>query len=507
MKFAIWMLVIIAFVSLISMFIVEFYPIDTFMPNWEEVYAEKYGALFGVMKVLHLNDPYRAFWYQVLLAVLTLSLLLCVYDRLPKALKSTFEIKFIKKTGEFESYQQNAKLNIEDDFIGKIKSALSGYKVTQKKEEDKLLISANRSRLGYLGPVGTHIGMLFLLIGGLATIWGYASRGNGFPGDFIESDDFNFKVRVDDFNIVYYPLGIGQWVLVEDRMLGKIVKRLPDDKFRIQFTSRNQEFYHDVEASRIRNQFDIETDRGNIKDYVSALTVVDNDVEVKSMQIEVNKPLRYKGFRFYQTSFDTRRPKIQAEFDSVQVEISSIESASIIDTVWLPWDKELRLPDKTLVKSTRFLPHFQMSSDGIISASASMVNPAVELTVSKESDGDHLYHQWCFYGKEFHGASQDAKYSFKILEIVNPVAEAKYMTILEIKKNQGYFIIWAGLIIASIGLILSFYFLPQHIWITLEKDENKSFAYIAGYSPSRGSLFIEKFNEIVKTLRTKSTAK
>ena len=136
-----------------------------------------------------------------------------------------------------------------------------------------------------------------------------------------------------------------------------------------------------------------------------------------------------------------------------------------------------------------------------------MVNPAVELTVSKESDGDHLYHQWCFYGKEFHGASQDAKYSFKILEIVNPVAEAKYMTILEIKKNQGYFIIWAGLIIASIGLILSFYFLPQHIWITLEKDENKSFAYIAGYSPSRGSLFIEKFNEIVKTLRTKSTAK
>ena len=69
MKFAIWILVILALTSLMSMFIVEFFPIDINFPDWEKVYSDRYGSGFPLMKFLHLSDPYRSWWYQLLIIV------------------------------------------------------------------------------------------------------------------------------------------------------------------------------------------------------------------------------------------------------------------------------------------------------------------------------------------------------------------------------------------------------------------------------------------------------
>jgi len=502
MKFAIWILVILAVVSVISMFIVQFYPIDKYVQNWEELYSERYAPFFPIMKYLELHDPYRAWWYQVLLGILSLSLVFCIIDNAPKAVKNTFRTKFINRPDEIKNYSLNAEFESGDKFIENISRYLTGFHVTKNETTDKILISANRSRVGYLGPVLTHVGLLLLVVGGLLAVRGITTFEGGYPGDIIEDENLDFQVRVDDFNIEYYPLGVGQWVLVDDHMIGKTIKKLSDGSFRVKFFSKGSYFYKDVEADRLRNKFDSNTDRGNISDYISTLTVIKDDREILTQKVEVNKPLRYGGFRFYQNSFNSRSPRIISTIDSavVEIKITGMEAAG--DTVLMIYGEDYILPDENIARMEKFVPHFMMSEKGIISASENLVNPAVEIAVySAESESEELYHQWCFIGKDFHGAAKQAAYRFNVLEVFNPVSDAKYMTILEIKGSQGYLVIWIGLIICTIGIIAIFYLSPKHIWFTYDKKDPENKLYVAGYSARGGSLFNDEFNKLVNKIK------
>ena len=44
-----------------------------------------------------------------------------------------------------------------------------------------------------------------------------------------------------------------------------------------------------------------------IRDYFSDLAVIENDKEVLSKTIEVNRPLHYGGYHFYQHSYDSEK--------------------------------------------------------------------------------------------------------------------------------------------------------------------------------------------------------
>lgn len=501
MKFAVWMIIVLAVISLLSMFLVEFYPIDTHIQNWEEVYQESYGYFFPVMKALHLHDPYRAWWYQSLLAVLTLSLTLCIIDNAPKKIKSAFRLRFIADPEELKRLKFSAQIIADEKFPDHIASAFRGYTVRTKTDGDKLLISANRSQFGCLGSVMTHVGLLLLVIGGFIAIWGVSTYGSGFPGDVIRDENLGFQVRIDDFRIEYYPLGIGQWVLVDGNNIGKIMKKLPDDKFRVRFFARDESFSRDIEAERIENRFDIESDRGNISDYITVLTVIDQGEEIMTRPIEVNKPLRYKGFSFYQSSFDSRNPRVSASIDSALVEISLIGNGAILDSVYLSPEAEYPLPYGARMILADFVPDFRISEGEIISASEHMHNPAVEIKVFR--DNEEMYHQWCFPHREFHHTSPQAEYSFRALNLLNPRAESEYRTILEIKENHGYAVIWAGLICAAIGVVLSFYFIPRQIWAIVSRGDAGVEVQIAGYSPKAGPMFSEGFNRIVERIKMK----
>lgn len=501
MKFAIWLLIILAVASLVSMFIVEFYPIDTNFEGWEQMYAERYGAAFPVMKFLHLQDPYRSFWYQLILGILTLSLTICVIDRLPANLKLAFGKKSEFNENQIKQYSVNASFTVKKDKFAGLKEYLHGYSVEKTEKDNVVLISASRSRISYLGPVFTHLGLLFLVIGGFLAIWGVSTHGAGFPGDIITPDDFDFQVRVDDFRIEYYPLGVGQWVLVDDRQFGKIVKKLPGDKFKIEFSAHGHTVSEEIEATRIRNQFNIEADRGNIKDYISDLTILENGREVTRRHIEVNQPMRYKGYRFYQSSFDPSRPRISASIDSAMIHIASAKNSGYDVTMAVILGNKYPLPDGTEFIVSDFMPHFMIGDHGPMSASGMMRNPAVKLSIYK--DGVELSHQWLFLLHDFHGAQDNAVFNFKLADCLNPKAEMKLMTIIEIKKNQGYEVIWIGLILATIGVFLSFYFVPKHIRIAAVPEGDNMRMTIGGYSPREKVHFEEEFNQIIQKIKNK----
>ncbi|NQS97481.1 MAG: cytochrome c biogenesis protein ResB [candidate division Zixibacteria bacterium] len=499
MKFAVWILIVLAVVSLISMFIVEFYPININIDDWKGIYSERYGWFFPVMRFLQLQDPYRSWWYQALLGILALSLALCLIDRLPKGIRL-----FFCRTVDFSSeninrYAEHCSLKTSSDFFDRLPQLLRGYTVHIVERDGVQFFAAVRGRISHFGPILTHSGLLLLVIGGLLAIWGVSTFSGGYPGDIIESPKFDFKVRIDDFKIVYYPLGVGQWVLVDDEFVGKTVRKLSGEKFLIRFYTQGKYTTEEVESSRLRNKFDYEADRGSIKDYISELTIIEDGEEILTRSIEVNKPLRYKGVRFYQNSYDLSMPKITASADSAVIQVAQKPEGIVLDTMNVPLDERVRLPDGTEMLVTDFLPDFKWSGDGAFSASGDMRNPAVELRLF---DGDQeLYHQWLFLFHDFHGRSGDERYSFRLLNLTNPQTEADYRTILEIKENYGYALIWAGFILGTLGLIFSFYFTPRFVRGIAQREGDGWKVSLGGYSRRDKVQFSREFERIIDRVK------
>nr|MBC8205068.1 cytochrome c biogenesis protein ResB [FCB group bacterium] len=480
------------------------FPVNTNIPDWKEVYSEKYGAVFDIMQVMGLQNPYRSWWYTILLGLLSVSLTLCIIDQAPKAFNRLFSYEFKNGGEEFRALENRDELLIGNETADGLERQIKGYHIRRKEAGDRILFSAVKGRLGYLGPLFTHLGMLLLVIGGLIVgIAGFESFGEAYPGEFIENEAFDFKIKVEDFRIEYHPLGAGQWVLVDDERFGRIKKRLKDDKFLLEFFAQDSNYYKEINGSRLKNKFNIERDRGNIKDYISTLTVVENGESLFTKEIEVNKPLRYKGFRFYQSSFNTRNPQVKAEADSAVIVIKPSSGKSKIDTLKAAFDSTYPLPNGDSFKVVNFIPDFRITPQGVISQSDNLRNPAVEVKVFR--NGEERYHQWCFLEHPAAHSSSQNDYSFRVLDLINPRAETVFSTILQIKKSLGVPVIWAGLIMMTLGVFLAFYITPKRIWIVLHSGDNESRLEIAGYTSRGKHLFKEEFERIVDKIT--STAK
>ncbi|MFH1862910.1 MAG: cytochrome c biogenesis protein ResB, partial [bacterium] len=504
MKFAIIVLTLLAVVSVLSMFIGEFYPVKEGGPGWQEFWRQKLGispAIYEILLFLKLHDPYRSWWYQLLLMTLSLSLFTCIIERIPIALRSLKigEPKSVDEIGGRSSGRNFTAAGNPEQVMKRL-PRLFRYRTEQATGEWR--IAGGHGLIAGFGPILAHSGLLALVVGGLlASLLGFSTSIQGVPGEVVTDPGIPFAVRVDSFKIMYYPLGIGQYVLMDERFLGKIVARKGDDLFLVETQSHDRTMTTSVvESSRLRNKFDIEMDKGNIRDYISVLTVIEDSQAVNTHRVEVNHPMRYQGFRFYQTSFDPSHPIVEAELDSVWVAVRSLLDSTQVDTILLRSDGSQPLPDGSELHLARFLPDFRLEGSTAVSASSELLNPALQFEVRRR--GEKLYHQWSFLRTEFAHTDPAAAYSFKALDIFGFRASESYPTVLQVKKNPGYWLFWLGFALATLGLILAFYLIPQRLWLVLKaRDDGNTEVVIAGQCTRNPDIFSRKMDGWVKRLQ------
>lgn len=506
MKFAIVILVLLAVLSVISLFIGEFYPVQAFGPGWQEYWRQQLGwsqPVFDLFLFFHLHDPFRSWWYRILLLVLSLSLLTCIIDRLSPALRA-LKIGAFRDGAQIKALPFFREFKVLEPARDVLKRLPHGLRFKKQESGSGWRVVGVKGALSYWGPILTHAGLLLLAGGGLvASLLGFSTRVQGLPGDVINDPGIDFSVRIDTFMIQYYPLLVGQYVLVDDTYIGKIVKREDDDHFLVETMDSSQpQQAISVEKNRLRNQYDIEFDRSNIKDYITVATILDEGRKNDPVRIEVNHPLRYRGYRFYQSSFNTEKARVTASIDSAVIQILTPDGA-VLDTVVISADRPHRLPDGSELILAQFLPDFRIDGSTPTSASSHLHNPAVKLDVRK--DGATLYHQWTFLKNPFRHTSPDANYAFQVLNIFGFKGSSVYATILQVKKNPGYMFIWAGFVLATLGLLLSFYLTPQRFYLTIQEGASGHSEVIAGGTTKRSpDLFSQKFDHWVDRLQNRS---
>jgi cytochrome c biogenesis protein len=498
MKFAIWILIILGIMSLVSMFVGEFWNPE----RMAEQGLRTPSSIEPMLRAFQMDNPFRSWWYRLLLVVLNLSLFACVLKRMPVIWKLWISqppiIKSIRTPqSDLTIFRQ---VSVQRD---KLLAKFGGAWKFRVKTDDVWV--AEKSRFGMWGPLLTHLGMLLLGVGALVSSFGgFTTRAGGFAGDVVEVEGMPFTVQLDSFRIAYYPLQPGQWVAVDDQWVGRLIKKNASGDWLIErgLEGTDETEMTTAEASRIKNRFNNDMDRGNIERYSSYVTILENGQSVHKAEIAVNSPLRRHGFRLYQSSYEPSAPRVMADYRSATLAIKD-SAGQTVQTLTLPMGKETAIPgDTLLVTAGRLLPNFKVGSDFKgYSASGEFINPAVELTFRGPKGFSKS--QWSFPKFQGHD-SGPGKFSYNVTAYDGERVTTELRTIWEVKKTHGMEFLWAGFIIGSIGLLLCFYVTHRILTINWPNAEHAE-TVLMGISRKTPHLFARELDHILDSIGARAS--
>ena len=329
MRFAIIILIIITVASIFNLFASEFItPVQGSTAEVYQAYYHEYGEPRAtLLTFFQMNSPYRSWWFYTLFGFLMVSLIICIIDRTPGTYKKVFKARFKADASSYEKMKSHGKLSGGPDTLSQFISVLkkNGYRVRTKSSGESTLIDGAKYQIAKGGSYFLHFGFIFLVIGGALISRGeYRVQAAGLPGELLSQDEtsWGFNVRVDDFQIEYFPLAKGHLVEIDKNKLGRILTENVDGTFDLEVYRPSNEFLKSVDGGRMTNRIDLKIggsriDQSNISDYIATLTVIENGVDLFTQKIEVNYPLRHRGYRFYQSSFNDSRTDDQGRWTTV----------------------------------------------------------------------------------------------------------------------------------------------------------------------------------------------
>ncbi|MFQ6083917.1 MAG: cytochrome c biogenesis protein ResB [Candidatus Aminicenantia bacterium] len=433
-KLAITLLIIIVIVSIIGTLIPQQLPLAE--------YVHRYGKMFGIIKILKLNNLYHSLWFIILLAFFSLNMIVCTLNRLIPTWKGVFKPRIILKK------EQRKNLNLKTEFTwkGNFSQKLSSiskilnsyhYRVREKKEGKTIYYFASKGILGRFGTDIVHLSILIILIGAIiGGIKGYREHISIPVGSTIKLSHEDFLLRVDDFKTDYYPTG-------------------------------------------------------QVKDWKSTLTIVEDGQERLTKTIEVNHPLTYKGVRFYQSSYGWDWEKTL-----LTINIKEKGNQRVINQAKVRVGDKFTISERDLdIYALAFVPDFVIGEGGqIFSRSNQPNNPA--LFLEGRQRGEIKFREWIFAKFPDAHFSTESEYKFELIDF-----HAPEYTGLQITRDPGVVFVWLGCGLIMLGLTASFYIFYRRIWLAIEIEGNSASIWIGGATRKGKSQFNKEFKKIVEKLK------
>jgi cytochrome c biogenesis protein len=242
------------------------------------------------------------------------------------------------------------------------------------------------------------------------------------------------------------------------------------------------------------DDFKIETNaKGEIRDYLSTLTVLENGQAVKQKVVEVNFPLRHKGFTFYQSSYRQAPNQVKV----AQLKVIQTEPTPRDTVVTLKFQEKVALPGfGCQLYIMAFVPDFRKDQDSVYSASMEARNPALQVLLEAPMQPPRVY--WLFQKfPQFH-QKQMGQIALQFLDF-----EPELFTGLQVSRKPGHELIWAGIILMTAGLLLTFYIYHRRLWIAVESCNAEQTRLVLGGNINKNQeSFKLEFKELVDQIKT-----
>jgi len=238
-------------------------------------YVRAFGLQgYRLLEALDLVDMYHAWWFQLLLLLLVLNIVVCSVERL----RATWPIIFARKPRyrlerfEKSAIQAELSADVPPEALRQAVQSVLGRRfkrlATLPAADGREAVCAERWRLSRLGVYVVHLSVVLLvagaMIGGLFGFEGYVNIPEGDATDTVVLRDGSgtrrlpFAIRCNDFSLSFYP-------------------------------------------------------NGAPKEYRSSLSLLRGGRVIHEKEIIVNDPLRFEGINIFQSSYGKLPPPLPAE--------------------------------------------------------------------------------------------------------------------------------------------------------------------------------------------------
>jgi cytochrome c biogenesis protein len=230
---------------------------------------------------------------------------------------------------------------------------------------------------------------------------------------------------------------------------------------------------------------------GSPRQYWSQLTILENGREVERKKIYVNDPLTYKGVRFFQAMYTAtgtpRKLVMEAHWQE-----NGVEKHQML--VLAPGAPAPLGEQGAAVALAEFIPDYVLQGNQISSRSDEPRNPAIHLQVGRP--GSQVTNSWVLANSPQLNPPNDTGVSFRYVSV-----EMDATTGLEVAREPGQWLIWAGCLLLTTGLMMALYLSHIRIWGIVTTDRTGQPVLLLGGQPSKyRENFERKFHELTEAV-------
>jgi cytochrome c biogenesis protein len=453
-RFGVILLVIMAFLSLVGMLIVQ-----QNVQGFDRFYAALTPAEKLVYENLGFFDIYHTWYFNLLLLVLSLNIVLASIDRFPTAWSYIVKPKLEATRAYLLNQKFNA--NIEKSETAEVEKVFRQYgfkpRVTTK-ENGRTIIFGQKSVWNRLGAYVVHVALLTLFLGHFVALQtGFDADVRMMPG-----------AAMNEIQLIQYNL---------DKQARTPVP-LP---FTLVCT--------DIEQKLIDRDGSIEI--SNTMDWATRMRISDPTYGERDATVSLNQPYMYRGYRFFQASAITEGAARTMTFRVTP------ENGGDPFNVTLKRNGTTNLPDGTKIEYLGFFPDFTLMGGKPGTRSPDYNNPAVQMRIVSPNGEQKT--SYAFATDLPSGAPVGAAvfgYKFKLLDFEkSPLAH-----VLSIKYDPFYgsMIAWyygGGLLMLALCMV--FFFAHQRIWAIVEPTGE---TILGAHTNRNETAFADKFEKIKSEL-------
>jgi cytochrome c biogenesis protein len=461
-RFGVILLCILVVLSMLGMIIMQ-----QNVEGFDKYFAERTASQQLIYGSLGLFDIYHTWYFNTLLLVLSLNIVLASIDRFPGAWLYISRRKLEASRPYIKNQPQHVMLTLEGEsrasVAERIKRACEsvGLKPVLTEKGSRTHVFAERGAWNRLGAYAVHVALLTIFTGFFLT------------AQFGRDGQMWLQPGMSSSSMMNVEYGLGE------------IKRVP---VQLPFTVDCL----DIQQKLIKKDGTILQD--NTIDWLTRIKIRDEYGEREGL-VHLNEPYDYRGYRFFQASF--------ASFGmarNITLRLTPTAGGAAPQEVTIKRDGSTTLADGTKIVFEDFQPDFVIGQGGKPDSASSDYNkPAAILKVINPSGEQKR--AYAFQMELPSGAPVGTPvfgYKFKLVDF----EKVPLQHMLAIQKDPGKLPFYLGGLMLILTLGAVFFFSHQRVWAVIEEGDGGGGCEVAlGGNTNRNKLgFEDRFKKLVKAI-------
>ena len=461
-RFGVVLLVLLAGACTVGMLVMQ-----VNMDGFDKYYAALTPSQRLLYGKLGFFDIYHTWYFNAMLLVLSLNIVLSSIDFFPKAWTYVARKKLDASAHWLSGQEQHASFTLEGETaaavaerIGRAARAL-GLKARVSEKNGATFVFAERGAWNRLGAYAVHVALLTIFVGGFMTArFGHTGQMFLRPGESAAE--------------------MTEQVFSDEGQPSQVRLELP---FAVECT--------DIQQKLLERNGGISP--ANTLDWLTRVRIKDPERGQTEALVQMNRPYDYRGYRFFQSSFT---PEGKAR--EIRLVVTP-EGGGAAQQLTIRRDGSAQLADGTRVEFADFFPDFVMNGARASTQSPDYNHPAAALRVYNAAG--QFERAYAFREGQADAAPIAGRavggYRFRLADFER-VGDAH---ILSVQRDPGASVVYAGFILLTVTLCAVFLFAHQRVWARIETRGAHEFEVTVGGNTNRNKLgFEDRFKKLVKAV-------